>query len=334
MLRVAACCVVLVGCGATAPAPTQTPGTPATPVATISTADAERAEKLRRSELSAAHRELEEEQQVALAATCDKVATPSPAPRCEPSCYPTEPADPRAGTKHGRAEIVHLVCRPANSDESGPIVFADEIGGAKVVVRAARGRAPKPHKKGTWEAELATAVAAALQPEVARGEAIHVTGTWKTLAHPLTKERLRCVTVSHWTSMRRKLDDCGGRGGVACEAMGNAAAHGINVVHYRLAEARSLRAAGKAAECQRASLEAIAVARGMPRWRQYATLNVNQWKPYPRYRTRFDGILDEEALFAAATSLGSEAQTVHAECGGAANPKTTAAQEQSFHTCW
>jgi len=307
---------------------------PVAPVAKISTQDAERAEKLRRVELAAAHRELLDEQQTALAATCDKTAAQTPAERCEPSCYRAEAPDPRAGAKFGRADIVHLVCRPATSDESGPLVFADEVGGAKIVVRAARGRAPKPHKKGTWEAELATAVAAALQPEVARGEVIRVTSAWKTMSHPLTKERLRCVTVSHRTVMRRALDACGGRGGVACEAGGNAAAHGINVVHYRLAEARQLQAAGKVAECQRASLEAIAVARGMPRWRQYATLNVNQWKAYPRYRTRFDGLLDEEALFAAVTALGSEAQTLHAACGGADNPKTTATQEQSFHTCW
>ena len=36
----------------------------------------------------------------------------------------------------------------------------------------------------------------------------------------------------------------------------------------------------------------------MPRWRQYASLNTNTWKSFPRYRTRFDGVLDEvgEAL--------------------------------------
>jgi hypothetical protein len=151
----------------------------------------------------------------------------------------------------------------------------------------------------------------------------------------VTNERLRCVSVAHHVmSMRRPLDACGARGAIACEATGNSAAHGINVVHYRLAEARQLHAANKQMECQRAALEAIAVARGMPRWRQYVTLNVDQWKAYPRYRTRFDGVLDEETLFATAIRLGREAEAVHAECGGPANVKTTAGQEQSFHTCW
>jgi hypothetical protein len=292
-------------------------------------------ERERRSDLATAHRELEVEQQTALAATCEKTVGEQPPPRCEPSCYRAEPPDPRAGKKLGRAEIVHLVCRSATAGDTGPIAFADEIAKEKVTLRAGRGRMPKPHKKGTWEAEVATAVAAALEPEIQRGDVIQVTGAWKPVSHPVTNERLRCVTIVHHAkSMRRALDACGARGGVACEATGNAAVHGINVVHFRLAEARWLQAAGKLPDCQRATLEAIAVARGLPRWRQYVSLNVGQWKAYPRYRTRFDGILDEEALFATATALGTEAQSLHAECGGPANPRTTAQQEQSFHTCW
>ncbi len=299
-------------------------------VATPSREDAARAEQQRRDKLAASHRELEAEQSTALAAGCEKTEAPDPHQRCEPSCYRAEPADPRAGKKLGRAEIVHLACKSGDA-ESGPIVFADELGGA---VRAARGPMPKPHKQGSWEAEVEAAVGAALQPELARGDVIRVTGAWRVIAHPVTKERLRCVTVSHHVaSLRRGLDACGGHGGLACEALGNAAVHGLNVVHYRLAEARQLHATGLEPECQQAALEALAVARGLPRWRQYVTLNVNQWKPYPRYRTRFDGILDEDTLFTTAASLGREAETLHVDCGGASS-RTTAAQEQSFHTCW
>jgi len=177
-------------------------------------------------------------------------------------------------------------------------------------------------------------VADALGPEVARGDVVRVTGAWKPRVHPVTQETLRCTTVSHFVAtMRRPLDACGGTGKIACEASGNAAVHGVNVVHYRLAEARRLQRAGDDAGCQRAALEAVAVARGLPRWRQYVTLNVAAWKASPRYRTRFDGTLDEEGLFAAAATLGREAETQLAACGGAAR-KTTVQQEQSFHQCW
>ncbi len=327
MLRIALCCATLVGCGAGGAA-----APPAQPVvASVAAISPAQAEQQRRMKLAAAHRELEAEQSAALAATCEKSDPPAPHSRCEPSCYRAEPADPRAGKQLGRAEIVHLACRSADAAETGPIVFADEIGGA---LRAARGRMPKLHLKGSWEAEVEAAVGAALQPELSRGDVIRVTGAWTLITHPVTKERLRCVAVSHHVAaIRRPLDGCGGRGAIACEVTGNAAVHGINVVHYRLAEARQFHTIGLEPECQQAALEAIAVARGLPRWRQYVTLNVNQWKAYPRYRTRFDGILDEDTLFATAASLGRDAEALHVECGGASG-RTTAAQEQSFHTCW
>ena len=115
---------------------------------------------------------------------------------------------------------------------------------------------------------------------------------------------------------------------------GNPVARAINVVHYRLAEARRLQAAGKATECQQAALEAVAVARGLPRWRQYVKLNINKWVAVARYRTRFDGILDEDTLFTTTANLGAEAEQVHAACGGPTGAPTTPAHEQSFHTCW
>ncbi|MEJ7596344.1 MAG: hypothetical protein WKG01_00425 [Kofleriaceae bacterium] len=317
MLRFALC-GVLVACSSPskpAPVPARASNAEITPT--------------RKAQLMAAHRELEDEQQTALAATC---TSSRKQPRCEPSCYEAEPPDPRAGKQHVRAEISHLVCRPAGR-ETGQLVFADEIGGTQVMIRAARGAQPKAHKAG-WEAGVARAVRVALQPEVARGDVIRVTGAWTERTHPVTQEALRCVTVSHHVAvMRAALDPCGGRGAIACEATGNAAVHGINVVHYRLGEARRLHAAGDDPGCQRASLEAIAVARGLPRWRQYVTLNVNKWRASPRYRTRFDGILDEETLFTTAMSLGREAEVVHTSCGGAAHPPPDATREQSFHTC-
>jgi hypothetical protein len=274
-----------------------------------------------------------DEQATALAATCEQPALAA-AKRCLPSCYPPEAADVRAGKRIKRAAVIsHLVCT-RGSDEAGPFLIADELGGAALEVHAQRGRSPKPHARATWQATVEAAVRTALTPEIARGDVVRVTGRWKPRTHPATQERLRCVTVAHHArSVRRAFDACGSQGAIACEAAGNAAALGLNVVHYRLAEARQLQASGKDAECRQAALEAIAVARGMPRWRQYMSLNTDQWKAVPRYRTRFDGVLDEDTLFATAIELGVEAQAVHAACGGEGNPTSTAAQEQSFHTC-
>ncbi|MGE0398463.1 MAG: hypothetical protein AB7T06_17285 [Kofleriaceae bacterium] len=321
----------LIGCGSsTVSTPSGSPVPPATP---SDDRAAIAAEKARREELGAAHRKLEDEQATALAATCER--TGERVKRCTPSCYDGEPADPRANKKVGRSvEIVHVVCTRAAQANAGPFVILDELGGAKLPVRAARRRFPKQSRKGTWQHGVEAEVVTALKPDMSPGDVVRVTGKWKTRTHPLTKERLRCVNVSHYVkSLKRPLDACGSTGSTACEAAGDAATHGINVVRFRLAEASRLGAVGETAGCQQAALEAVAVARGMPRWRQYASLNTDQWKSWPRYRTRFDGILDEDSLFALAIALGSEAQDVYAACGGT-DPKTTVTDEQSFHTCW
>jgi hypothetical protein len=320
---------VLVGCGSASPPP------PAPPPAAIAPPPPVVDEKAKHDEIVAAHRAIEEEQQSALAATCDEPKGHEAHERCLPSCYPTEPADIRAGKKLlGVVEIAHLACEPAGGTGTGPFAIVDEIGGAKLGARPVRGGAPRGHRKGTWQATVEAALVEAQRPKLVRGETIVVSGVWRELAHPLTKVRLRCVTFSHYTRLHRALDGCGGDGGLACEATGNAAARGINVVHYRLDEARALQAAGKTTECQQAALEAVAVARGLPRWRQYMKLNVAKWTEHPGYRTRFDGVLDEDALFAEATRQGGEAQEVYAACGGPAAAPTTVAQEQSFHACW
>lgn len=334
-MKGAVTCFVLCACASTPP---PAPVDPAPTAASVSVAP-KVDEQARKAEIASAHRKLEEEQSIALAAGCDQ--PPPHAPRCLPSCYAIEPPDPRAPPKTkkrprrpGPLEVQHVVCElPGDDTHAGPFIHADELDGAKLTAKPVRGRFPKPHKTGSWEGTLATALAS--QPAFPKNDVIRVTSSWRARVHPVTKERLRCVTVSHFMrAPKRPLDACGSDGALACEASGDSAAHGINVVHYRLAEARTLQAAGKSSECQQASLEALAVARGMPRWRQYAQLNAASWVPRAGYRTRFDGILDEDTLFITTAALGVLAEQIHIACGGSPGAKTTAEQEQSFHTCW
>lgn len=325
--------VLVAACGSSPPPAAPPPAAAAGP--SEQELVARREQQQRAAEL-ATHRKLETEQQEALAETCDEPPPHDQHARCLPSCYPTEPADPRAGQKpRGPVAIEHLVCEPVGSDDPAARMIADELAGATLHVRPVRGRFPAPHRKGSWQADVEAWLAGASPAKPPRGDVFVVTGTWRERTHPLTGERLRCVTVAHYTrALRGGLDACGASGDVGCEAAGDAAARGLNVVHYRLAEARRLQAAGKPADCQQAALEAIAVARGMPRWRQYAKLNVEKWAAHAAYRTRFDGTLDEDTLFATAARLGSEAEALYAACGGPAGAPTTPEQEQSFHTCW
>lgn len=302
----------------------EAPPPPSGPSAAAITA---RREREHHDEVAAAHRKLEDAQQDAMSAACDSPRPESTHERCLPSCYTTEAADPRATAAkklHGNLEIQHVVCEAG--DRSAVV---DELDG-KLAVKPSHGR-PKPHKKGSWQAELETQLR---DSQFAKGSTIVVTGTWKPMTHPVTHEKLRCVAVSQFVAAHKPLDACGTLGEAACEAAGNGTARAINVVHFRLAEAKALQAANKSDDCQKAALEAVAVARGLPRWRQYMKLNEGKWDPRGRYRTRFDGTLDEDALFALVTSMQSEAESVYAACGGPPNAPTTAEQEQSFHTCW
>lgn len=166
--------VLLFGCGSTS---TPTATAPAPPSPPPTRADAARAEQARRAELNAAHRELEDEQATALAATCPKAATEERTKRCVPSCYDGEPPDPRAKKKLGRSiEIPHVVCTRAAQTNAGPFVILDELGGPTLAARPARGRFPKQSKKGTWQHGVEAEVMTALKPEMTPGDVVRVTG--------------------------------------------------------------------------------------------------------------------------------------------------------------
>jgi hypothetical protein len=325
---------MLTACGSSKPSPA--PPAPVVAANLEPDAPSERDEDMHRAELVASHRKLEEEQQSALALTCSEPVPHDPHPRCFPSCYATEPVDPRAAKPargRGPVAIDHLLCEPPGGSDAGPFVLADELDAEHLRVRAAN-RVPAAHRKGSWQATIEAWLVEAQPPKPPRGDVFVVTGALHPVTHPLTKEHLRCVTVTHYTrSLHGPLGACGDAGDVACEAGGNAAVRGINVVHYRLAEAKALQSSDNQPDCQRAALEAIAVARGMPRWRQYAKLNVRGWTEHRAYRTRFDGVLDEDTLFAAAAALGNEAESLYSTCGGG-TATTTPDQEQSFHGCW
>ncbi len=329
--------LIACGCGGGGPAPSTTNTAATVPSGTAhddTRAANARAERERHDALAAQHRVAELEQQNALAAACAEPPPWNKHARCAPSCYPTEPADARADHElAGAMEIQHVVCRRGGDV---PYAVIDELGGASLRVQRVRGRLPRAHRKG-WQADVAAWFRDAQPAALPRTDVVLVKGRWRTRAHPLSKEKLSCVTVSHYArGLRGTLDACGAvaKSGVTCEAEGSPAARAINVVHYRLAEARRLEAAHELDACREAALEAVAVARGLPRWRQYKKLNVDEWNDRLVYRTRFDGVIDEDALFAAVATYGSDAEAVYVACGGAAGAATKVDQEQSFHTCW
>ncbi len=326
----------LEACGSSSP-PEPTEPTKVAVVKKAEPSEEELAEKERveRAAIVARHRELESASQDALAASCKDTEAWSKQ-HCTPTCYPGEPPDARKGKKlAGPVEIQHHVCQPVLGDEQfGAMMVIDEIG-TKLRARKHRGRFPKAHKKSAWQAEVATWFRDASPIELPRRDVVVVADKkWRDVRHPITQETMRCVTVSHYTrSVRGKLGDCGATKKTVCEAAGNAYVRGMNFAQYRLSEAKQLQATGKEDECLKAAHEAVAAARGLPRWRQYQKLNLGKWTEGLAYKTRFNGLLDEDKLFEVATTLATEAQGVYAACGGSPKSPTTPQQEQSFHSC-
>jgi hypothetical protein len=334
------CCILVVGCGSTGNSPPPATATRRSAATVAPTTDRveqreqdDRETLEQKDAIAATHRVAELEQQNAMDAACTEPKPWNKHERCLPSCYPTEEPDKRAEMKLVAAmEVQHVVCK---RNGEVPYAVVDEIAGAKLRVQPVRGRLPKPHRKGSWQAAVETWFRDEHVVKVPKTDLVVVKSAWSNRSHPINREKMSCLMVSHYAEgMRGKLDECGvpAKSGVTCEAAGNGAARALNVAHYRLVEAKRLQRKPNA--CQQAALEVIAIARGLPRWRQYKKLNVDQWNDKLVYKTRFDGMLDEDGLFAAVAALGTEAEAVHASCGGSPGATTTVDQEQSFHMCW
>jgi len=117
---------------------------------------------VRRAQIVAAHRKLEEQEQTALAAACTDPDVKANHQRCEPSCYAAAPADPRAGkVVRGSVEIQHLVCQHVDDGQpTGPFLVMDELEPKLQIRRAA---AARPHKKGSWQADVEADLAAGVR---------------------------------------------------------------------------------------------------------------------------------------------------------------------------
>lgn len=100
-----------------------------------------------------------------------------------------------------------------------------------------------------------------------------------------------------------------------CEALGSKVARGINIVHYRIEEAKTAQAAGKKPVCQDAARAAAATASGVSKFRDQQKAAHNWNTRYP-YKTRYDGTLDEQALFARLAEYKKAAEGLFKSCGG------------------
>jgi hypothetical protein len=111
-----------------------------------------------------------------------------------------------------------------------------------------------------------------------------------------------------------KPNECGSHGETVCEASGSKGARGFNYMRFRLDEAKKYQKSNKEA-CLISSFAAVATARGVKKFRA-GRIAKKKWSPGLTYKTRFDGELSEEELFARVDEVEKEALALHAKCGG------------------
>ena len=135
----------------------------------------------------------------------------------------------------------------------------------------------------------------------------------------------------YWYSKTRHLDlnQCGEADeNVVCEASGSKSSKAINMAHYRLDEAKKAQTEKKDGVCQAAARQAVAISRGLPKFRKRAVESDN-WAEGRTYKTRYDAVLDEKALFKKLAAIAKEAEKAFKACGGK-ELDTTEAEEYVF----
>jgi hypothetical protein len=102
---------------------------------------------------------------------------------------------------------------------------------------------------------------------------------------------------------------------VACEEGGSKAAYAINMIHFRIDEAKTAKNDGRADACAQAALVAMALATGLPKFREVRRKE-GKWVKNIVYKTRWDDELSEAELFAKAERSKSMARKLYKGCGG------------------
>jgi hypothetical protein len=268
------------------------------------------------------------------------VPTGSEFERCLPSCYHTE--QPYNGdvskaqkTYQGCVHSFEYLCQPqlvGHWGDSG-IYAAWNFGLVTDPEPMPACKFPTAPSPGKWKKQLAF-VLQQDPPKDGDVTFIPADASWQDSMRALDGSIFRCAVVDKYvrdvTLQRNRCSAASDK--VVCEASGSRSARAINVAHFRLDEAKQLQSAGNTAGCQQAAKEALAVARGVTDWRRW-TKKQGDWEDLLVYRTRYDGPLTEDALFAKIDDYTKQALAEYHACGGK-DATTKMQDEQSFHDCW
>jgi hypothetical protein len=241
---------------------------------------------------------------------------------CTPSCYEPDVPSPDAG-KETKA-CTHYTKGFCATLEPGGWTEPELNQGATFQGIVNDCKFPKPNA-GKW-AKLSKRAVKILEPKAGDVAFIPANSDWEA-AESSDGSTLRCLDL-HWYEKNSTvtMTKCGHPDeAVVCEVSGSKSVRAINMIHYRVDEAEKLKSSDKQG-CQAAALQAVAFSRGLPKFK--ANLG-SGWASGLTYKTRYDGVLKEAALFAQVKKLGDQATALYKACGGG-TPKTSDADEMGF----
>jgi hypothetical protein len=125
------------------------------------------------------------------------------------------------------------------------------------------------------------------------------------------------------------IKHCGTDETIGCEEGGSETAFAINVIHYRLDEAKTAQHDGHTDVCTKAAFVAAALATGVPEFREVRRKE-KKWVDNISYRTRWDDTLSEDEVIAKARSSERAAEKLYTTCGGDSMPEFTPKDKFAF----
>lgn len=169
-----------------------------------------------------------------------------------------------------------------------------------------------------WKAVVAEA---RKQLDLAKGDFATVAadfGDWRYEKDDLDRVTARDVIIDHYSRGHEDFDRCrGGDPFATCEGENNEVTS-FNTASYRVTEARKLKRDGNHKDCRAATWDAVRQTKDAKKERERFTKE-GSWQSRT-YATRYDGLMNEKALYAKIDVLESEAIELWGQCGGKGEP--------------
>lgn len=169
-----------------------------------------------------------------------------------------------------------------------------------------------------WKAVVAEAKK---QLDLAKGDVATVApdfGDWRYEKDDFDRVTARDVIIDHYSRGMEDFDGCrAGDPFATCEGENNEVTS-FNTAVYRVNEAKKLKRDGNDKDCRAATWDAVRQVKDARHERDYH-IKDGSWKSQT-YATRYDGLLNEKALFAKLDAIDSEAKDLWSQCGGKGEP--------------